>query len=519
MLRDAPALTTSIDAAERRELHEIADELPGSHRRQVTAGTRSRREFLLASAGALGAVLVPAVARAARTETRAAGATRRFHTRPDLRPPGITVATAAPTVAPGYVFVAPFAGTGQNGPLILDNAGEPVWFLPFPTLTVHNFRVQQLEGKPVLTWWEGQTVNGFFEGDCVIADTSYTVVRRLTGANGLRPEVHEFLITARNTALITSNNFLPADLTAVGGPADATLIESVFQEIDIATGAVLLEWHSEDHVPLDESYFPASATWDYFHLNSVDVDHDGNLLISSRYTSTVYKLDRQSGEIIWRLGGKRSDFELEPGASFAFQHDARGHPGGLVSIFDDGADSPTNAIESTSRAIVLALDTDAMTARLVRAIPNPHGALTIALGNNQLLGTGGAFVGWGTTPEFSEFGPEGKLLFDAALAGGAMSYRAFRQPWSGNPGGRPDIALSGGAGGTLEVFASWNGATNVSHWQVLGGTRPGSLRPLRTVPRTGFETGVSLSNWPGYVAVVALDASGGELGRSSAIAV
>jgi hypothetical protein len=128
---------------------------------------------------------------------------------------------------------------------------------------------------------------------------------------------------------------------------------------------------------------------------------DGDLLVSSRYTSAGYKLDRRSGEVLWRLGGKKNDFELGPGAAFAFQHDARGHPGGLISLFDNGAYSPDTAIESTSRAIVLALDTTAMTARLVRALPNPKGLLTTAMGNMQLLHDGGCFVGWGTTPEFS----------------------------------------------------------------------------------------------------------------------
>jgi hypothetical protein len=89
---------------------------------------------------------------------------------------------------------------------------------------------------------------------------------------------------------------------------------------------VLFEWHSLDHVGLDESYkdLPeeAGGTFDYFHINSIEVDHDSNLLVSARNTFTVYKIDRRSGEIIWRLGGKKSDFEMGPGTWMRYQHDA-----------------------------------------------------------------------------------------------------------------------------------------------------------------------------------------------------
>ena len=106
------------------------------------------------------------------------------------------------------------------------------------------------------------------------------------------------------------------DLSSVGGSTSGLVIDGVVQEIDIASGKVLFEWHSLDHVPLDESHqpVPASATtpYDYFHINAVSPDEDGNLLISSRHTWTVYKLDRHSGAVIWRLGGKNSDFALGP---------------------------------------------------------------------------------------------------------------------------------------------------------------------------------------------------------------
>lgn len=472
----------------------------------------TRRQFLIASAGAAGALAGVRAAPAAADATPAAP----YRSRPDLVPPTITVSTPAHATAPGYAFVAPFAGTGQHGPLIVDNSGEPVWFRPVTDATIAaNFQVQSLAGKPVLTWWQGNEDDvGDFAGDCVIVDESYNVVKVISVSNGYRTEIHEFLITPQNTAIITMNNFVDADLTAVGGPAESTVIENLFQEVDIATGKVLIEWHSSQHVGYDESYFPANSVWDYFHLNSVDLDTDGNFLVSARYTSAVYKVHRKSGEILWRLCGKKSDFEMGPGATFAFQHDARGHAGGLVSIFDDGAYSPEDAPEPVSRALLLSLDTNAMTCSLVRAMPNPQGQLTIAMGNAQLLADGGFMVGWGTIPSLSEFDAKGALRFEGRLPARMLNYRAFRSAWTGRPTVPPAAVAVRDADGSADVYVSWNGATEVARWRVLGGSAAGKLKPLQAVPRAGFETRIHIASPPNVLAVAALDNAGRELGRS-----
>jgi hypothetical protein len=477
------------------------------------ATTSTRRRFLLAAAGAASSLALPAAGRAAPASTAPATAT--FRSRPDLTPPLLTVDSSAPNAAPGYVFSAPFVGQAHGTALISDGHGNPVWIYQSPKL-VMNFRPQTLAGKPVLTWWEGSVRDGLFEGECVIADASYRVVSRLSGGTGFRPEVHEFLLTSRGTALVSINNLVPADLTAYGGPADATIVEGVVRELDVASGRVLFDWHSLEHVDPAESALPAGAIWDYFHLNSIDVDVDGNLVISARYPSTIYKLDRTTGAVLWRLGGTRSDFALADGARFAFQHDARCLPNGRLSLFDDGSDGSPNPPEQVSRALELALDLDAMTATLVAELPNPRGLLTTAMGNAQRLAGGGCFVGWGTVPELTEFGPNGAVLYDASLPAGYASYRAFRAPWAGRPATSPSLAVSR-AGTALDVSASWNGATALSHWAVNGGSSRDRLATLRTVPRAGFETTVRLARQPAYVQVVALDAAGAALGASAIV--
>jgi len=480
-----------------------------------------RRRFLIAAGVGLGALVVPG-GRAATLAIADDADVRAFVTRPDLRPPTVDVATALPTAAPGYLFLAPFSGPSQFGPMIADETGEPVWFHPLPAASktvATDFRAQTYRGNPVLTWWEGTvSASGYGEGECVIADSSYGEIVRFGAANAYAADLHEFTITPRNTALIIASTTQPIDLSASGGPVDGTLLEGIIQEIDIASGSLVFEWHASEHIALDESYFlPSDGVWDYLHLNSVDELDDGSLLVSARHTCALYKLDRASGDIVWRLGGRQSDFAMGEGTQFWFQHDARWHPDGTISVFDDGAYSLETPNEPFSRAILLRLDTTAMAAELVRAEANPRNALAFALGSVQVLGDEGMFVGWGTLPECSEFAADGTLRFDASLPGGGWSYRAYRLSWSGSPTTPPAFTVRKNPDRSVQAYVSWNGATDVSHWQIVGGGRRTELAPLRTVARAGFETSVRVTEPPVYLAAVALDARGRTLAVSRVI--
>jgi hypothetical protein len=347
-------------------------------------------------------------------------------------------------------------------------------------------------------------------------DESYQEVARVQAGKALQGDLHECQITTRNTALLTAYQPVPFDLSAVGGPTDGTLLESIVQEVDIASGKVLFEWHARNHVSLGESYATvANGTLDHFHVNSIDVDTDGNLLVSARHTWAVYKLDRTSGAIMWRLGGKKSDFTVGSGAAFSWQHDARRQADGTITLFDDGAGLSTE--EPASRGIALVVDEHARTARL-KAEYVHEGYLAVAMGSMQRLGDGGAFVGWGTVPGFSEFTPAGALRYDARFPGGELSYRAYRCAWTGAPTTRPALATEA-VNGVPTAFASWNGATAVAHWRLRTGAASGGLRAGKTVARTGFETQIPLAESSGYVAVEALDKNGSVLATSTSVAV
>jgi hypothetical protein len=246
-------------------------------------------------------------------------------------------------------------------------------------------------------------------------------------------------------------------------------------------------------------------------LNSVGDDNDGHLLVSARHTCAIYKVHRQTGAILWRLGGKHSDFTIVPGAEFSFQHDVRRHADGTLTIFDNNAAAPTATTHA--RPMRLTLDMSAMTARLVAEYQPDNPRVAWAMGNLEQLPDGGAFVGWGTAGAFTVFGPDGTVRFDASLADGSVTYRAFRAPWVGRPAEPPKVAITRDGAGAI-AHVSWNGATEVARWRADVGPWQNALRPVATARRRGFETALRLGGRKGFLAVTALDAAGKVLGTS-----
>ncbi len=448
-----------------------------------------------------------------------------FRSRADLRPPVVTVTASSPAVAPGDEFLAPYTGPGQAGPMILDQSGGLLWFKPLPANTfATNLRVQEYLGKPVLSWWQGDiSVHGYGLGEGVIADQAYQEIAHVKAGNGVQADLHELQLTPQGTALITAYQPILCDLSSAGGSRYDGITDGLLQEIDVKTGLVMFQWSSLDHVALSESYAKATRTsapapFDFFHINSINVDGDGSLLISARNTWATYDLDARSGQILWRLGGKRSSFKMGPGTRTAWQHDPRQLPDGSISLFDNGA-SP--AVHSQSRGIVLGLDAQHKTAMLLSQIDHPPPLLADSQGNFQALANGDWFAGWGQVPGFSEFNSAGALLFDAHFPAHTQSYRDLRFEWTGTPADAPAFAFQAGAHGAGAVYASWNGATLVSGWRVLSGTAPGSLKPVAELGRTGFETAIALPAGVGgpYMTVQALNAAGAVIATARTVKV
>ena len=454
-----------------------------------------------------------------RPAERPGGPVTRFASRPDLTIPKISILTREPQASPGYVFIAPKRGSGIDGPMILDNRGQLVWArAAAPDTQVADFRTQRYRGQPVLTWWEGATTVGVGFGEGVVLDQDYREVMRVRAGNGYEADLHEFLLTPRGTALILSYAYVHKDLTSVKGPKDGLAIDGVVQELDLQNHRVLFEWHSLDHVGLDESHWPlpkdpTKEAWDYIHLNSVAIDTDGDLLVNSRHTWAAYKIDRQTGAVRWRLGGKRSDFEFEDGAQFAYEHDVRRRADGAITLFDNAA-SQAPQPGKQSRALALDLDLDSHTARVADEWVHPDKLLSETQGDTEVLPNGNVFVGWGSQPAFSEFTAGGELVFDGRIGEGNDNYRAYRGPWTGRPATTPAVVVRGG-----RALTSWNGATGVARWQLLAGPRRSALRPAGEAPRRGFETALPIPAGARFVAARGLGPGARTLGESAPVAV
>jgi Arylsulfotransferase (ASST) len=447
------------------------------------------------------------------------GLREHFRSRPDLTPPSVIVnVPAGNDVAPGLVFFTPSDGDGTDGPMIADDAGELVWLRPDGgQRRATDLRVVEFGGSPALLWWEGTINGGIGTGDVVVVDGSYREIARIQVGNGYPVDLHECQLTTRGTALLTGDAGVAATRAAGAPGYKGQLLDCGVWEVDLATRQVVFEWHGVDHVGLDESFIaapaPGTAIWDYLHVNSIAEDVDGSLLLSARNTSAVYKVDRRTGAVVWRLGGKRSDFAIGPGAAFSWQHDARRQADGTISIFDDSADP------GTSRGIFLDLDETAMRATLARSYAREPAVLAHSQGSVQVLPNGNVFVGWGDTPYWTEFDRAGTVVFDATFPAAKQSYRVFRFPWVGRPTELPAIAAVDDLAGGATVYASWNGATEVASWEVLAGPSASGLASVARAARSGFETVIPLASRPAVVAVRALGSDGRSLGESATVTV
>jgi hypothetical protein len=359
-------------------------------------------------------------------------------------PPPVTVLTSRPTWSGDDVFITPTgaSATYANGPEIVDRQGHLVWFHAIPQgQTASDFRVQRYRGQRVLTWWQGTGLGGLASGTDYIYNDHYQPIATVNAGNGLSADGHEFLITPWNTALILAYTTATEDLTSIGGAPNQKVINGVVQEIDIATGKVLFQWNSADHIPFGQSEQPLPASpsqpWDWFHINAVHLDTDGNLLIDARDTWTTYKVNRRTGGIIWQLGGKASSFTVRAGLGqsldsagelFAWQHDPEALGHGIYTWFDN--ESSGNPLLPASRAITVRLDERAGTATLISSDNQPEGLSAPSQGNAQSV-DGGLFVGWGSLPYFSQFDRGGRLIYNAQFPTGVNSYRAYLLPWGG----------------------------------------------------------------------------------------
>ncbi|CAG7931373.1 unnamed protein product [Penicillium olsonii] len=446
----------------------------------------------------------------------------------DEESPKLEVSPPGAQCDPRYTFLAPRGDSiAHPGPMILDSAGELVW-TQWNSGTTQDFKVQQYKGERYLTYWQGDTDDNYGRGSWYMLDSTYTQRRVVSPVGMYDGDLHDFQITPNDTALLMIYDPVPVDLSPLGGPELGWMYDGVFQEVDLETGELLFQWRASDFYSPGDSYHPIgdaghgrTSAYDYLHINSVDKDDQGRYLVSMRHIHTIACIDGSTGETLWSLGGKRNDFvDMSEGAAtdFSWQHDARWRGTNRLSLFNNAAatnDDPS----AVSRGMMVDLDIEGRRATLIQTYEHPQDMMAVSQGNLQVLDTGNVLVGWGHSAAFTEFSPTGDVLCNVHFGASAwftfgrvVSYRVFKFDWVGNPITSPE-AVS-----TIDsVFVSWNGATEVSSWQVEAWDRQNltnmTFTPVNQVARDGFETEIPLTpDVDSFFRVRALHSNGDSLG-------
>jgi len=402
----------------------------------------------------------------------------------------------------------------------------------------HNFQVCSINGTDNLCYITGAQNLGYIRGYAVVLDDTLTARTSIHSQGGLAAfDEHEFtVVDDGQNALLTLYNPEHYDLSDYNiTTGQGWIMNCYFQKIEIGTSRLLFEWSALDHVALSESFvlpnksevsglgFQPTSPWDYFHINSVDQNADGDFLVSARHTCTIYKVSGQDGHIIWRLGGSLSDFSFPHGLNFSFQHDARfrweNATTTILSLFDN-ASNGFNQTARYSSGKVLKLDHTTNSVTLLKSFVAPDQFISASQGNLQLLGpnsawdTANVFLGWGENAYISEYTSDGNMVQQGHFATtGSMNYRAFKQNFTTNPTDAPALYTYAHNTSTGTVYyMSWNGATKVAQWRIYGADSPnGTWVVLDTVPKAGFETVYTAPKYYGWALVESLDADANAL--------
>ncbi|KAE8354988.1 MFS general substrate transporter [Aspergillus coremiiformis] len=462
-----------------------------------------------------------------------------FRSRPDLYPPVLTITHRIPDkLTPGYIFLGPYEAA-NSGPYIYDNEGNLVWsgWGSSGPGNAHGMHVCKYKGEDHLCFFQGIQQNGYCRGHGVIMDNRYRTVKTVVPGGGMASsDMHEFLLTDDGkTALLTVYQQRQFDMSLWNVKTGlGWLMQSIFQEVDVETNEVRFEWNSLDHVDPTASYtYPGHtdtsgtgldphSPWDYFHINSIDKNKDGDYLISSRHTCAIYKISGQNGTVIWQLHGARPSFK-NLNFSFSQQHDARwlseNGTHTVLSLYNNGYNG-FNRTHGYSSGMVILIDHVVKTATQLHGYaPLKGDMLSSSQGNMQVLPSRNVFIGWGNHPYISEHDQYGNLLLWGYLAKERiMNYRAQKFRWEGNPTDVPALwtySRSTQPFSPLTMYVSWNGATRVRYWRFYGSRNiTGPYALLHQAPKTGFETTSTSSHYYPWTYAEAVDLEGKVLGKS-----
>lgn len=475
----------------------------------------------------------------------------RFVTRPDLDAPrwNLTLYDEA-GISPGFWFLAPYeeveqatASDAWNAPHIYDGNGDLIWsgaYL-FSGYSIFDFRVSQVGEEPMLT------LLNFHDKKAIVLDKEYNVYKEIS-LEEPDPEdertamnMHEFTTVEDGTKAlyltVTPKKASEEFSAAIDYEGKCWAQYDGFVELDTETWEPTFLWNAYGHIGLDESFVTQDSPeercdggkpWDFLHFNSIDKFANGDYLLSGRRSNALYRISRKDNSIVWRLGGRKSDFDLKDGLMFSGQHSAKIYEENgkhlLISFLDNayGPGDPQTTNDA-SRGLLLSLDTKAMTAELVQEFKHPQHGYAEGQGNLQWLPDGHAWISWRDKALQTEHAADGTLLMEASFKAGVRTYRSFKSYWVGRPSSPPDVRSAAvqskdGTRSTI-VSMSWNGATEVEEWNVYKTDSVGGHKKLvANVPRNGFETGVWIDGYIPNIVVEAINYAGTALGESGVAA-
>ena len=321
--------------------------------------------------------------------------------------------------------------------LIVDDLGNPLFYRSEPAGCI-DFKTQP---NGMLTYY-AYAGTKFYE-----MDTTYAVVDSFATGNGYKTDGHELRLLPNGHALLLSYDPEIVDMRTVvaGGDSEATVVGAILQELD-ENKNVVFQWRSWDHFQItDATHEDLTAAFiDYVHANAIEIADDGNLLLSSRHLDEITKIDRVTGDILWRFGGKNNQFTfLDDPDQFSHQHGVREQVNGDITLFDNG----NFHTPPYSRGLEYELDTNAMTAHRVWQYRHSPDIASPAMGFVQRLDNGSSLISWGFgSPALTEVDEDGNCVLEMTLPSLTYTYRSFRQPWYADTlalaAPKHDVALS-----------------------------------------------------------------------------
>ncbi|MCK9409151.1 MAG: aryl-sulfate sulfotransferase [Bacteroidetes bacterium] len=400
----------------------------------------------------------------------------------------------------GFIFINNWGGMPYIA--ILDTNGEPVFYRKMPS----NARDFKLQSNGNLSYRLADPYYRFYE-----MDSSYVVLREITAKNGFGTDEHDLQILPNDNVLLIPLEWKTVNMSTLvaGGRTDASVIGNHVQEID-PTGNVVFEWKSWDHLNIVDAVNEnlTAQTIDFVHMNAIAVDNDSNILISSRHLSEITKINRKTGKIMWRLGGKHNQFTFinDPFNGPSYQHDIRALPNGNYTIMDNG----NFHAPQVSRAVEYKLDTAAKTATLVWQYRHSPDRYTSWMGNVQRLPNGNTLINWadGSLPKLTEVTPAGVIVLELGFVNYCHSYRVFKFPWKGKAKA-PELTLEVGTNNVTMIFNTFDQMPNHTYLLYID-TISHPVRLVDSTTMTAVDVNGLRNGERYYFRVTSRDSSGKE---------